>query len=245
MDDEPPEPEAEPLAFDELPALFPMFLQPERWLPLLQRHAELVVAAAERVRVTAVPLEEFPRRHYAECLELLRFCRRASDGTRIVDIGSGGGFPGLVFAMVEPKSELHLVEPLLKRARLLEELAAELGLANVTVYDERAEDAARGPLRGTAQIVTARAVAELRELLEYAAPFAARDATLLFPKGSGLEEELAAANRAIHELGCGEAAIARMRPAVSDTLAVLLLRKVAPTPDDYPRRAGVPHSRPL
>jgi 16S rRNA (guanine527-N7)-methyltransferase len=245
--DEPAE-QGEPalaMAFEELPALFPMFAGAERWLPLLRRHGELVVAASERVRVTAVPIEEFPRRHYAECLELLRFCRRASEGQRFVDIGSGGGFPGLVFAIVEPASEVHLVEPLLKRARLMEEMSAELGLTNVTVHGERAEDAARGPLRESADIVTARAVAELRELLEYAAPFAARGGSLLFPKGSGLEEEIEAAAFAIRKLGCGDAAVARMRPAISDTLAVLSLRKIAKTPATYPRRAGVPHQRPL
>jgi 16S rRNA (guanine527-N7)-methyltransferase len=236
---------APPLAYDDLPALFPMFPAPERWLPLLRRHAELVLAAAERVRVTAVPAEEFARRHYAECLELLRLCRRASDATHIVDIGSGGGFPGLVFAMVEPESRIDLVEPLQKRAALLAEMARELGLANVRIHPERAEDAGRGPLRGAAGVVTARAVAELRELIEYMAPFAEHDGLLACPKGSGAEEELTSAATAIATLGCGDPAIARMRPQVSETVAVVTMRKVGETGVAYPRRAGVPHQRPL
>ncbi|MGE5595653.1 MAG: 16S rRNA (guanine(527)-N(7))-methyltransferase RsmG [Hyphomicrobiales bacterium] len=232
-------------AWDELPARFPGFRDPGRWLPLLQHHQRLIEASAGRVRVTAVAPDEAVRRHYAESLELLRIVRAHTPAGPLVDVGSGGGFPGLAIAAVEPETPVHLVEPLQKRARFLQDAAAELGLANVQVHAMRAEDAGRGPLRNSAAVVTARAVAELRELLEYTAPLAAPGALLAFPKGSALPGELEAARHALSELGCEFLASEPMRPEISPTVSVALIRKAAPTPAAYPRRAGIPHKRPL
>jgi len=160
-------------------------------------------------------------------------------------VGSGGGYPGLVIAIVRPESRVHLVEPLQKRARLLRDMVESLGLENVDVHAVRAEDAGRGPLRDSLALVTARAVAELRELLEYTAPLAAPGARLAFPKGSALDGELAAAASAMSELAVGPAAVVPMRPEVSELLRVSLFRKQRPTDSRYPRRPGVPGKRPL
>lgn len=234
-----------PLSWPELPLLFPDLEEPGRWLPLLERHAAILAEAAPRVRVTSVAAAASVRRHYAESLELLRIIRAQSGGETLADIGSGGGFPGLVIAAVEPDLSVHLVEPLQKRARLLEEAAAALGLRNVTIHAQRAEDAGRGPLRGTMAVVAARAVAPLAELLEYTAPFAAPGGLIALPKGSGLAAELAAATNAMASLAAGEPLIVPMRGEVSPMLSVLLLRKLGPTPAAFPRRAGLPAKRPL
>jgi 16S rRNA (guanine527-N7)-methyltransferase len=146
-------------------------------------------------------------------------------------------------AVVSPASAVALVEPHKKRARLLEAMAAELGLANVEVYPSRAEEAGRGPLRDAATLVTARAVAPLPELLEYVAPFAAPGALIALPKGSGLDDEVAAAARVMEALNCELCAIEQMRPAVSDVVRVALLRKTGPTPERYPRRPGAAAKR--
>lgn len=234
-----------PLAWAELASLFPCFEDPGRWLPLLERHAGLVAAAAERVRVTAVPAEEAVRRQYAESLELLRLVLPMMAPGPVADVGSGGGFPGLVMAGVLPDRDVHLIEPLRKRARLLEEMVEALGLANVTVHPERAEEAGQGALRDSCGFVTARAVAALPELLEYTAPLAAPGAVLAFPKGSSADEELLGAARAMELLGCAFEASMTMRPEVSETVRVVALRKLAPTAAAYPRRPGVPGKRPL
>jgi 16S rRNA (guanine527-N7)-methyltransferase len=94
-------------------------------------------------------------------------------------------------------------------------------------------------------LVTARAVADLRVLLEYTAPLCAVGGLLAFPKGSGLVEENAAAGAAIEALGLERAGTATMRAEVSETLSVALFRKVKATDARYPRRAGVPERRPL
>lgn len=235
--------------WDALPPLFPEFEDPKRWLPLLQQHAGILSAAAEHTRVTAVGPADAVRRHYAESLELLRIIELSapslSAAGSVADVGSGGGFPGLVFAAVRPNLTVHLIEPLQKRARLLSQAATELRLANVHVHPRRAEDAGRGALRDSVDAVTARAVAELRELLEYTAPLAKPGGMLAFPKGSAFEGELAAAGSALSDLGCGYLGAQAMRPAVSENLSVATFKKLASTPERYPRRAGLPSKRPL
>lgn len=214
----------------------------------MRRHRELVEEHREAGRLTAVEGEELVRRQYAESLELLRIAEQALGAPeRLVyaDIGTGGGWPGLVVALARPGWEVHLVEPLQKRARFLDMAARELGCANVTVHGERAEEAGRGPLRERCGLVTARAVAELRVLLEYAAPLAAVGGVVALPKGSRLEEELAGAGRAMEELRCELIGVEAMRREVSETVRVAVFRKAAACPGRYPRRPGVPERRPL
>ena len=218
---------------------------PGRWLPLLRAHARLLDAASARVRVTTVTPREAIRRQYAESLEILRIARLAGEPAEAADVGSGGGFPGLVFAAVDPAMPVHLVEPLQKRAALLREAALALGLDNVQVHAVRAEEAARGPLRDRCGMVTARAVAELRELLEYTAPLATPGGTIVLPKGSARDAEVREAGAALAALACEVEAVHPMRPEISDAISVVVIRKIAHTPERYPRRAGMAKKRPL
>lgn len=236
-----------PLEWDELPPLFPGLQAPSRWLPLLQRHQALVSEAAPHTRVTTVAPPDAVQRQYAESLELLSVAMDAYGAlpSRIADVGSGGGFPGLVMACVLPGTQFALVEPLRKRARLLEDTAAALGLENVSVYAQRAEEAGRGPLRDACDMVTARAVAALPELLEYTAPLARPGGLIALPKGSQGEFELAAAERAIALLACSNPRWCPMRNAVSEHVRVLLIDRSGPTVERYPRRPGLPGKRPL
>ena len=235
------------MEWDDLEGLFPGFESPRRWLELLRRHAGLIEEGAARTRVTAVAPGEAVRRHYAESLETWRVALEcaARMPERAADVGSGGGFPGMVMACVAPEVRFALVEPLRKRAALLAEMAETLGLGNVEVIAQRAEDAGRAPLRHSAGIVTARAVAALPELLEYTAPFAATGGRLCLPKGSGWQAELASAGGAMRELGCAVVETTPMRPAISTTIRVLVFEQLAATPERFPRRAGVPGKRPL
>jgi len=238
--------EPTPLSWDELPALFPEFPAPARWLALLQRHLSLVERASSHTRVTSVPAPVAVRRHYAESLEMLRLTLiHAPAPRRITDVGSGGGYPGLVIATILPDVLVELVEPHRRRAHLLESMGAELGLGNVTVHALRAEEAGRSSLRDSARIVTARAVAPLAELIEYTAPLAAAGGLVALAKGSALEGELAEAGPAISALSCELVDASRMRPEISSTVSVLCLRKTGPTSEKFPRRAGMAGKRPF
>ncbi len=230
------------LTWESLPDLFPDFAEPERWLPLLRRHATLLAEAP--VRATAVTGEAVVTRHYAESLEAYRLTGPPEDGP-VVDVGSGGGFPGLVIAAVAPDVDVRLVEARRKLAGLLLDLAEALGLARVTVHAERAEEAGRGPLRDSGGLVIARAVAPLPALLEYLAPLAATGAIVAAVKGSRGGAELAQADAAIEALACERAGSEPMRTEVSGRMRVLRFRKLGPTPEIYPRRPGIPAKRPI
>lgn len=233
------------MEWEDLPGLFPGLPDAERWLAALRRHALTLEAKRAQVRVTAVGPEEAVRRNYAESLEIWRVLCREGVPARLADVGSGGGFPGLVFAAVSNSTDVHLIEPLQKRAALLREAAVEMGLGNVTVHAERGEEAGRGPLRGQMEAVTARAVAELREILEYTLPLAAVGGLVALPKGSAVGSEVDAAGPALEALGGEVVVVERMREAISETLSVVVVRKVRETPERYPRRPGIPAKKPL
>ena len=230
------------LEWESLPDLFPGFPDPGRWLPLLRRHAELL--AASPVRTTSVSEEAAVTRHYAESLEAYRLAGAPGEGV-VVDVGSGGGFPGLVIAAVAPEATVHLVEARRKRAALLAEFAEALGLANVTAHGVRAEEAGRGSLRDQGALVIARALAPLPVLLEYTAPLAAPGATIAAVKGSRGRAELSEAGPAIAALACEHAGTAAMRDTIAGRMQVLRFRKLGPTPERYPRRPGMPAKRPI
>ncbi len=225
-----------------------MFGQPEHWLARLQGQQRMLEAVDERVRVTSVDGADAIGRHYAEALETLRIALEWMPAEQIhvlADIGSGGGFPGVPIAVLLPGTEVHLVEPLQKRAKLLGEIASKLELTNVHTHADRAEIAGRGPLREHADMVTARAVASLPELLEYVAPYARTGGIIILPKGSRLEQELEDAQAALAALFCEVRAVVPMRPVISEMTRVLVLEKTAATPAAYPRRAGLPGKRPI
>lgn len=235
------------LRWDELASLFPEFSEPDRWIPLLARHHELIVESAATIRVTAVDAGAAPLRLYAESIETLRLALAQITGPvkRYVDVGSGGGFPGLVGAVLFPAWETVLIEAHGRTASLLTSIAAELGLVNVTVLKARAEEAGRGSLRESADLVTARAVAELRIALEYTAPLVRAGGVIALPKGSRLVDEEPAAMRASGILGLEYVARQAMRAEVSATPWTAIFRKVRRTPDSYPRRPGLPARQPL
>lgn len=110
-------------------------------------------------------------------------------GASIIDIGSGAGLPGIVLAIVKPKSPVTLIEPLLRRSEFLSEIVADLGLSNVTVVRARAEQVQN--LK--ADVVTARAVAPLFKLIGWAMPLVAKTGELLAMKGSNAPLEIAEA----------------------------------------------------
>ena len=230
------------LAWESLPELFPAFPDPERWLPVLRRHAELLTASP--VRTTTVGGAAAVARHYAESLEAYRLAGAPGEGI-VVDVGSGGGFPGIVIAAIAPGVTVHLVEARRKRAELLTELAEALGLENVKSHGVRAEEAGRGPLRDHADLVVARAVAPLPVLLEYTAPLAAPGATIAAVKGSRGRRELAQAEAATAALACEHTSTEAMRSEIAGRMQVLRFRKLGPTPARYPRRPGMPAKRPL
>jgi 16S rRNA (guanine527-N7)-methyltransferase len=160
-----------------------------------QDFAQLVRSSPHNL-LSKAGLAELETRHIPESR---RFSASLPEVDRILDLGSGGGLPGVVIAIDRPGCEVHLVEATRKKAEFLSAVATELGL-NIVVHAARAEDLARGRMIGTFQVVTARAVAPLDRLVPLAAPFLSVGGALYAIKGGRWSEELVAATPVIERL---------------------------------------------
>ena len=207
----------------------------------------LLLAWNERIALTAIREPRQLRiRHFLDALS----CAAATgplDGRRLIDVGSGAGLPGLPLKILYPDLRLTLVDSVAKKARFVELVAAELGLSDVTVIADRAEvlgqDAAH---REGYDWATARAVAELRVLVELLLPLVRVGGRALAQKGDSAAEELTAAAPAIAALGGGASQLIPVRlPETEATHTLITIDKAAATDPRYPRRVGVPAKRPL
>lgn len=225
----------------------------ERAIERFERYLDLVMEWNERAGLTSVTdPSDIQRRHFAESLSLLAALRAASviptgATLRIADLGSGGGFPGVPMAIAEPGLDLVLIESHGRRAEFLRTVVEALGLERARVVQARAEDAGRGPmLRATFDRVTARALAPLPVLIEYALPLLKDGGLLVAPKGSRAEEELAASAGALKALGGDvRAALDLPLPEGVPPQRVLVVRRTGRLDPQYPRRAGTPSRQPL
>lgn len=166
----------------------------------------------------------------------------------IADLGSGAGFPGLVLAVASPASTVTLVESVGKKAAFLTEASEKLELANVVVVAARVEDWADGC--DTQAVVTARAVAPLTTLVEYAAPLLRADGLLVAWKGPAGASESADGAAAAARLGMSPPTHFPLQPNVhapesTRNTHLYVSSKVSSTPDGYPRRAGMARKRPI
>lgn len=165
---------------------------------------------------------------------------------RIADIGAGAGFPGLALAIALPGATVDLVESARRKCELIERLARAADLTNAHAVRARAEELARGPARASYAAVTARALAALPVVAEYAAPLLAPGGALVAWKGSRDSGEEARAARAAELVGLAPADVLSVRPyeGIRDHHLHVYL-KVRDTPERFPRRPGMARKRPL
>ncbi len=165
------------------------------------------------------------------------------EGARVVDVGTGAGFPGIPLKIVRPDIELVMVDSLGKRVKFLTELTLELGIDAAAIH-ARAEDAARtSGLRGSFDIALSRAVAPMNVLTELTVPFVKVGGASLMYKGSNAREELKESANAMKTLQCRADAVDYDVPWGARTIVRAV--KTAPTPAKYPRKAGTAERSPL
>ncbi|MCY4364662.1 MAG: 16S rRNA (guanine(527)-N(7))-methyltransferase RsmG [Chloroflexi bacterium] len=204
-----------------------------------------------RMNLTSViDYPEVQVKHFLDSLTLLpALGGRLPENARVVDVGAGAGFPGLPLKLVQPDLSLTLVESTGKKAGFLRHMAETLGLESVEVYTGRAETLAHQPeLRETHDVALARGLARLPTLLEITLPFVRQGGVVAAWKhgGEGLREELASARNALQTLGGHVRSIYPVKATgLEDNRVVAVIEKVRETPDDYPRRNGVPRKQPL
>ena len=187
------------------------------------------------------------QRHFVESLALgaaLREREILRPDSRVLDLGAGAGFPGVVLKIAWPGIRLTLLEATAKKAAFLSALVEALGFKETPVLPGRAETLGHDPtLRGEFDLVVARAVAPLPVLLELALPFARVGGRLVTPKGSRAGDEIAAAGHALAVLGGKVYTTPLLVAGPAQTLVAVV--KERETPAEYPRRPGMPAKAPL
>ena len=187
------------------------------------------------MNLTAISGEEdVARLHFLDCAALLGLADFT--GKRVIDVGTGAGFPGLALKIACPAMELTLLDSLDKRINFLKNTCEKLGFDDVTCIHSRAEEIPAGFRQGF-DFALSRAVARLNLLCELCLPYVKKGGAFIAMKGSDLEEELAEAKRCIRALGGQvEKKIDYTIPGTDVTHSALIIRKVADTPARYPRR---------
>ena len=202
---------------------------------------EAVVEQNKVMNLTAITEPtQVAKLHLLDSLSLLTL--EDLRGKRMIDVGCGAGFPGVPVKIACPEVELTLLDSLGKRMAWLERILPELGV-DARCVTARAEEAVSG-CREQFDIATSRAVARLNILLELTAPYVKVGGRVLAMKGTAAQEELAEAKNAIRRLGLQVEKVAEF-PVDGTAHTVIVLRKIAPTPPQYPRRYAKIKQSPL
>ena len=214
-----------------------------RQLTAFENYYRLLIEANERTNLTTIiDYRQVQTRHFLDSLICASVLTPPMISNRkVIDVGTGAGFPGLPIKIAFPDLQLTLLDATAKKTLFLGNLVKVLGLDGVRVLTGRAEEVAHSPVeRGKYDLVMARAVAKLSILAELCLPFCAVGGLVLAQKGQAVEEEITDAQHAIKVLG------GRLREIVKvGNGNLIILEKLQESPPQYPRRPGIPAKRPL
>lgn len=196
------------------------------------------------MNLTAISGEtDVARLHFLDSAALLTLSEFG--GNRVIDVGTGAGFPGLALKIARPELELTLLDSLDKRINFLKNTCERLGFDDVECIHARAEEAP-ADYRGAFDVVTSRAVARLALLCELCIPMVKKGGTFIAMKGPDCAEELREAKRSIAVLGGRLERVADYTvPGTDITHSAVIIRKVSDTPPKYPRRWAQIKKQPL
>ena len=220
-------------------------------LAAFQVYADELRAWNEKFNLTAIKdLEGIQVKHFLDSLSVVKALRLAGGetaGLRLIDVGTGAGFPGLPLKIMCPQMQVTLLEATGKKVKFCEHLVDKLKLGGVKVVQARAEEAGQDPAhREQYDWAVARAVAEMPTLAEYLLPLVRRGGRALAQKGEDAPAETHAAAGAIKRLGGElELLIPVELPGIVETRHLVVIKKIAATPPAFPRRPGVPAKSPL
>ena len=213
----------------------------------LEKYMEGILSWNEKVNLTNITdPAEFRIKHNADSLMCVDFPEFRS-AKNVIDVGTGGGFPGIPLAVYAPDKNFTLLDSLNKRLKIIDELAGSLDISNITLVHGRAEDIAKTKEhREKYDLCVSRAVSNLATLSEYCLPFIKVGGYLLAYKGPGAEQEAEDAAKALKILG---GRLVGIRETTMEEYGldhrILVIEKVMNTPKTYPRKAGTPLKDPL
>ncbi|MBR5229988.1 MAG: 16S rRNA (guanine(527)-N(7))-methyltransferase RsmG [Firmicutes bacterium] len=212
-----------------------------------QKYMEGVLDWNEKVNLTNITNpEEFVVKHFIDsiiCVDYPEF----EEAGKIIDVGTGGGFPGVPLAIAAPDKEFVLMDSLNKRLKIIDELCGQIGIGNVTTVHARAEELAKNKgHREQYDLCVSRAVANMATLAEYCLPFIKVGGCLMAYKGPDAEKEVEEARKALYLLGgqVEEIREGNLKEFGIDH-KVVIIKKVKNTPSKFPRKAGTPAKEPL
>lgn len=199
----------------------------------------------KKINLTAiVEMSEVIDKHFIDSLTISQYI---NDNDRIIDVGTGAGFPGIPLKIARENLKIDLLDSLNKRIIFLNEIINKLQLKNINAIHSRAEDeSSKKEKRETYDIAVSRAVANLPVLLEYLLPFVKVGGICICMKGMNITEEVNNSKKALKELGGEIEEINEFKlPNTDATRNIIIVRKVASTPKRYPRKAGTATKNPI
>jgi 16S rRNA (guanine527-N7)-methyltransferase len=211
----------------------------------LMKYKDLLLEWNSRMNLTAIEEDrDVIVKHFIDSFSILPFLKNS--GERLVDVGTGAGFPGIPVKIAFESTDVLLLDSLDKRITFLKTVIGELGLTGIGALHSRAEEAgANAALRESFDISTARAVANLPVLLEYCMPLVKPGGMFIAMKGSSTEE-LDSSKKALDLLGGGLEEVRELTLPFSDIKRnLIIIRKLRQTPTKYPRKSGKPSKEPL
>lgn len=219
----------------------------ETQLSQFATYYQLLVEWNQKMNLTAITEEkEVYLKHFYDSITLA-LVHDFQVGQALCDVGSGAGFPSIPLKIVFPDIKITIVDSLNKRINFLKEVCQQLGLADVSLYHDRAETFGQNSqFRGSFDLVTARAVARLNVLCELCLPLVKQEGYFYALKASQSEEELQEAKPAIAILGGKFITESSVHlPNVDDQRHIIQIQKKKVTPKKYPRKPGLPNKQPI
>ena len=211
------------------------------------KYYELLVEWNGFMNLTAITdYDEVMKKHFVDSLSLIK-AYDVSKNAKVIDVGTGAGFPGLALKIAYPNLQVTLLDSLNKRINFLNEVISQLGLTGVETIHGRAEDFAKpDKLRGKFDLCVSRAVANLSTLSEYCLPFVKVGGEFISYKSEKINEEMEVAKNAITILGGKFAENKEFTLPASDIYRnLVVIKKIKESPKKYPRKAGLPSKEPL
>lgn len=212
----------------------------------LEKYADMLISYNKVMNLTAITEpDEIKEKHFLDSLTLIT-SGKLFEGCSLIDIGAGAGFPSLPVKIVREDIDLTMLDSLNKRIGFLNDVISEIGIEKARAIHFRAEDGGRDKtLREKFDVATARAVADLAVLSEYALPFVKLGGYFVALKGNAPEEEINNAKRAIKEMGGQIEDVKEVVLPSGINHCLVIIKKIAPTPSKYPRKAGKPSKEPI
>ena len=212
----------------------------------LNLYGNLLIEWNEKINLTAITEpEDVLIKHFFDCILFFKNVE-VPQGAKIIDVGTGAGFPGLVLKIVRPDLKITLLDSLNKRINFLKDVIEKCGLFDIEAIHSRAEEGGKNPkYREQYDIACARAVAAMPTLLEYCTPFVKPNGLFVAMKGPSAVDEVAASNNAINLLKMAKPQIICETLPNNDPRSFVVFKKISQTPPKYPRNSGNISKQPL